>query len=108
MGLPRTAWAHFMKWADALIQLLQGTYTGLEIEAARKWLVLVEENRAYLEAVVENRQPGGSDLFGLLMEMEGGEVLDRAQLVAQALIIQLAGHETTRNLIGNGLHWLLS
>jgi pimeloyl-[acyl-carrier protein] synthase len=108
MGLPRTEWARFMKWADALIQLLQGTYTGLEIEAARKWLALVEENRAYLEAVVETRQPGGSDLFGLLMDMEEGEVLDRAQLVAQALIILLAGHETTRNLIGNGLHWLFS
>jgi len=108
MGLSRDAWPRFLVWADASVQLINGASVGLNLEDARKWLALVEENRAYLEAVVANRQPGGSDLFGLLMEMEEGEVLDRAQLVAQAKVILLAGHETTRNLIGNGLHWLLS
>lgn len=108
MGLPRDDWPRFMTWADAQIQLIQGATVGLKLEDARKWLALVEENCAYLEAVVANRQPGGNDLFGLLMQMEEGELLNRAQLVAQATIILLAGHETTRNLIGNGLHWLLS
>jgi cytochrome P450 len=109
MGLPRSEWATFMIWADALLQVGNAALTGgTEVGSVRKWLALVEKNRAYLEAVVEGRQSGGSDLFGLLMEMEEGEVLDRAQLVAQALIILLAGHETTRNLIGSGLHWLLT
>jgi len=108
MGLPRGEWPRFLVWADALMHLFQGSVTTIEVEAARKWLALVEENRAYLEAFVDTPRPGGSDLVGLLMEMEEEEVLDRAQLVAQALIILVAGHETTRNLIGNGLHWLLS
>jgi pimeloyl-[acyl-carrier protein] synthase len=108
MGLPRSEWARFLVWADAVLRLLEATYATIEIEAARKFLALVEENRAFLEGVAGSRQPGGNDLFGLLMEMEEGEVLDRTQLVAQAMIILLAGHETTRNLIGSGLHWLLS
>ena len=108
MGLPRGDWPRFLTWANASIQLIAGAAVGLELEDARKWLARVEENREYLEAVVASRQPGGSDLFGLLMEMEEGEVLDRAQLVAQAKVILAAGHETTRNLIGNGLHLLLS
>lgn len=108
MDLPRQDWPRFMVWADALLHLMQLSVTAIDMEEVRKWLALVEENRLYLEAFVASRHPGGSDLFGLLMEMEEGEVLDRRQLVAQAMIIMLGGHETTRNLIGSGLHWLLS
>jgi cytochrome P450 len=108
MGLPPHDWPRFMMWADALFHLMHLSVTAIDMETVREWLALVEENRTYLEAVVESRRPGGSDLFGLLMEMEEGEVVDRAQLVAQAMLIMLAGHETTRNLIGSGLHWLVS
>jgi len=108
MGLPRSDWSRFLTWANALIHVFNAAATKIDPEALRGWLALVEENRAYLDSVVASRSPGGSDLSGLLMEMEEGEVLDRAQLVAQAILILLAGHETTRNLIGSGLYWLLS
>jgi cytochrome P450 len=108
MGLPKEKWTQFMEWADALIRVVAAALTGGDVETVSQWLALVEENRAYLDEVVRNRQPGRDDLLGLLTQMEEGEVLDHAQLVAQAVMILFAGHETTRNLIGGGLHWLLS
>lgn len=108
MGLPRAEWRRFMTWADAILRLLASITTKIEVEEARRYIALFEENREYLIQVVRSRTAGGADLFGLLMEMEEGEVLDRGQLVSQATFILLAGHETTRNLIGCSIHWLLS
>lgn len=105
MGFPRDAWARALVWADAIVQLQTIGMSGPpDMASVRQWLALVEENRAFIEGIMDQRAPGGNDLFALLMEMEEGEVLDRAQVVAQAMIIMLAGHETTRNLIGNGVH----
>ena len=109
MGLPRGEWARFLAWADALLYVGGSDRIGdAHPDSIRNWLAMVEENRAYLESAAASRQPGGSDLFGLLMEREEGEELDREELVAQSLIILIAGHDTTRNLIGSGLHWMLS
>jgi cytochrome P450 len=109
LGLPRSDWPLFLAWADALVQLGSACVTGgAEPEQFRWWLAAVEESRSYLDAFVTHRQPGANDLLGMLMEVEEGEILDRSQLVAQSLLILAAGRETTRNLIGGGLHWLLS
>jgi cytochrome P450 len=108
MGLPRTDWPRFMTWGNAIVRLLASITNKIELDDARTCLRLFEENREYLTEVVQSRAAGGSDLFGLLMEMEEGEVLDRGQLVAQAMFILAAGHETTRNLIGCAVHWPLS
>jgi hypothetical protein len=42
-------------WASAPIKLVQSSDAPVEMVAARPWLALVEENRAYLEAAVANR-----------------------------------------------------
>ena len=109
MGLPRVAWPRLLAWADALLYVGGSDRIGdAHPDSVRNWLAMVEESRAWLESVVASRRAGGDDLFGLLMEREEGEPLDRDEWVAQALIILIAGHDTTRNLIGSGLHWMLS
>jgi len=50
----------------------------------------------------------GSDLISLLLDIEeDGEVLTEEELYAQCVLLLGAGHDTTRNLIGNGMYTLL-
>ena len=50
----------------------------------------------------------GTDLISLLLDIEEeGEVLTEEELHAQCIMLLFGGHETTRNLIGNGMYTLL-
>src|SRR5215831_4432316 len=50
----------------------------------------------------------GSDLICLLLDIEeDGEVLTEEELYAQCVLLLGAGHDTTRNLISNGMYTLL-
>ena len=60
----------------------------------------------YVEQVMADKRAtgGGEDIFAKLLAAEdAGEVLDDEEVLAQVLLLYIAGHETTRNLIGNGL-----
>jgi cytochrome P450 len=106
LDLPASDWPLFLKWADGIVRFVSGVpMTAEEVEIG---LELFEENLAYLAGFIEKQKPGDDNLVGLLLSMEDAGVFDRHQLISQAFLILLAGHETTRNLIGNGLHLLLS
>lgn len=69
----------------------------------------VMELIGYFEAAIRERGGGQQDLLHLLLEMvqsEQGTTLD--DLYAQCVLLLVAGHETTRNLIGNGVCTLLT
>jgi cytochrome P450 len=61
--------------------------------------------RHYVEDVVlpERRRSPGTDLVSALMQAHEGERLADQELTAMFVILLFAGHETTTNLIGNGL-----
>src|SRR5262245_7082656 len=59
--------------------------------------------------IAERRVRPGDDLLSALIAVEeGGDRLSKDELVAMVVQLLYAGHETTRNLIGNGLFTLLS
>jgi cytochrome P450 len=59
--------------------------------------------------IAERRRRPGEDLLSELVAVEqGGDRLSRDELVAMVVQLLYAGHETTRNLIGNGLFTLLA
>jgi cytochrome P450 len=64
---------------------------------------------AYLrELIAERRGRPGDDLLSALIAAEqAGDRLDEDEMIATCVLLLLAGHETTQNLIGNGLHALL-
>src|SRR5262249_58770216 len=66
------------------------------------------EFRGYLDSMLDDhrRARGGSDLLSALMNAEG-ERLTSSELAANFVMLLLAGHETTTNLIGTGLLELL-
>jgi cytochrome P450 len=58
--------------------------------------------------IVERRARPGDDLVSELIAVEeGGARLTKDELVAMVVQMLYAGHETTRNLIGNGMFALL-
>jgi pimeloyl-[acyl-carrier protein] synthase len=65
--------------------------------------------RAYLRNVIEQRRsrPGPDLLSALLTTEIEGERLADADVISTCIFLFIAGHETTTNLIGNGLLALL-
>jgi cytochrome P450 len=47
--------------------------------------------------------PGDDNLTALIHAEEDGDRLDTEEIQAQVMLLYIAGHETTANLIGNGL-----
>ena len=70
----------------------------------------VQDFIAYLDVLVERRcrEPGDpeKDVLTRLIQGEGGDTLSRMELLHNCIFILNAGHETTTNLIGNGLYLL--
>ncbi|MGW5052307.1 cytochrome P450 [Actinokineospora sp. NPDC004072] len=59
-------------------------------------------------AIAAKRADPGDDLLtALIRAEEGGDVLNDDELVAQVVLLYVAGHETTVNLISNGVVALL-
>jgi cytochrome P450 len=73
-----------------------------EIEENR---VASEDFRAYFEDLAEQRraEPRDDLLTALVQAEESGDRLTMDELTSTALLLLVAGHETTVNLIGNGM-----
>jgi cytochrome P450 len=72
----------------------------------------VREMLLYLEGLVERRRSAPGDpevdvLTRLIQGEEGGERLTAKELLHNCIFLLNAGHETTTNLIGNGLRCLV-
>jgi len=107
LGIPSEDQKDFQIWSDDLADFF-GNSTGT-VEASRRaqnsLISLTEYFRALLP---ERRAHKEDDLVSLLLRVEEeGEVLTGEELLAQCTLLLVAGHETTRNLLGNGLLALL-
>jgi cytochrome P450 len=69
----------------------------------------IREMEGYFAATIrERRGSHKDDLLNLLMDAaEGAGGMSEEDLLAQCVMLLFAGHETTRNLIGNGINALL-
>jgi len=73
-----------------------------ETDGANKNIQLMQEY--FLRLCEERRQNPGEDLITAFVHAEEeGDVLSSEELVSNLIMLFLAGHETTVNLIGNGL-----
>ncbi|HMC05569.1 MAG TPA: cytochrome P450, partial [Actinomycetota bacterium] len=106
LGLPIEDQAQAREWAEAIAQALDPIVTESQARRADR---AVRELAAYIAGVVaERRRNPGADLLSRLIgaEDEGGH-LSEAELISTVSLLFGAGHETTRNLIGNGMLALL-
>src|SRR5215470_2223157 len=107
LGIPRDGWDRLMRWCDAFMDFFATVPAPFELalEAQQATVELIE----YMKPLVEWRrsQPAG-DLISMLLEaQQEGNTVTTEELLAQCALLLVAGHETTRNLMGNGLHTLL-
>lgn len=107
LGIPQELHEIFVDWSRA-IAVFRGSpdRTVEQARAAQDALILLTE--FFRKTVAERRRNKGNDLISLLIDIEEeGEVLTEDELHAQCIALLFAGHETTRNLIGNGIYTLL-
>ena len=105
LGVPREDEPQFKGWASALIESIaqQGEAAQRQREQAQSDL------NQYMAGLVErHRKQPGDDLLSQMATESGpdGRMTDR-QLVATGVLLLIAGHETTVNLLGNGMLALL-
>ena len=107
LGIPQELHDTFVNWSRA-IAAFRGNPNRTVEEARAAQDALVELTEFFRKTVAERRRNKGKDLISLLIDIEEeGEVLTEEELYAQCIALLFAGHETTRNLIGNGMYTLL-
>ncbi len=102
LGVPPGDRDQLKEWSTAIANTTNVLNTEGALEAARQATV---ELIAYMDEVVAQRRtaPGADIMTALVQAEEGGDRLSHDELLAFSILLLLAGHETTTNLIGNGL-----
>jgi cytochrome P450 len=93
-------------WSQTLTAALEPASTIAELDAAE---VAVMQLVPYLIDIIEaRRSEPGDDLLSALLDVEDdGDTLSPEELISFVVLLYVAGHETTVNLIGNGMLALL-
>jgi cytochrome P450 len=110
LAIPRPERSPLRGWSTAI---LSGLEPKLSPEMFERGNRAVREFLAFLETLVSERRtsPGdpASDVLTRLIQGEkDGEKLTETELYHQCIFLLNAGHETTTNLVGNGLYALLN
>lgn len=99
LGVPAEDQGKFREWSNALIETQR---TAAEQEAFQQHMMAFIYYMGQLFA--ERRAHPQDDLISALIQAEeAGERLSHEELFSMVLILLVAGHETTVNLIGNGI-----
>ena len=107
MGAPEEDLEPIKTWSDRLASYLGGAVDERDNfeEASAGVAALVDYFHALLR---ERERRPRDDLMSLMLRAEHeGEHLTRDEVVANCVLLLFAGHETTTNLLGNGLYHLL-
>ncbi len=107
LAMPTDRGDELREWSQIITATLEPT-TGVEdLERAE---VAIGKMCPYLEEIIQHRrQHMGDDMLSSLIAVEEqGEKLNNDELMSFVILLYIAGHETTVNLIGNSVHALLS
>ena len=109
LGVPHEDHATFAGWSAVLAKGLDRMMSEPSPEEAEENRVASDEFRAYFEDLAEQRrrEPRDDLLSALVAAEEEGDRLSMDELTSTALLLLVAGHETTVSLIGNAMLALL-
>jgi cytochrome P450 len=108
LGIPRSGWRHLLRWCDVFMDFF--TSVPAPFQLALKAQEAVIELIEYAKPIVERRrrQPL-DDLISMMLEaVQDSDEITTEELLAQCMLMLVAGYETMRNLLGNSLFTLLS
>jgi cytochrome P450 len=103
MGVPPEDHSQFRVWSDAMARGLDPDFL-LPPDAVQQRLVGIMSFVQYFAALIEDRRkhPGDDLLTRLIEAEEQGAVLTQGELLSTCILLLVAGHETTVNLISGG------
>jgi cytochrome P450 len=106
LGMPNTDTEQLREWSGLLVRTLEPV---VEADTLRAIAVAGRSMSDLIkEAIAWKRHNLSDDLLsGLIAAEENGDVLSEEELTDQVMLLYIAGHETTVNLIGNGTLALL-
>jgi cytochrome P450 len=98
--------AQLREWSGAVVKTFDPILTREESLAA---FDAIDNIKAYLDEVIawKRANPSADLLSALIAAEDAGDRLSEIELIEQVLLLYVAGHETTVNLIGNGTLALL-
>jgi cytochrome P450 len=109
MEVDASVYADFTAWSEDIAAFLGAVNpTQAQVRAAQRSVVALA---GYFERELlpRRRREPGDDLVSLLLWAQAeGQVEDGAELLAQCAMLLFAGYETTRHLLGNAVHALLT
>jgi pimeloyl-[acyl-carrier protein] synthase len=109
LGVPPEDREQLKKWSDDFVVFF-GTHPGqVSLDQYRQSMRSMREMSNYFRAAATRDRSGALDclLKTMALAEEQGDKLSEGELVANANLLLVAGHETTTNLIGNGVLALL-
>ena len=108
LGVPLEDQPRFRQWADEIIETIDPATGPFEQRMRRKDEVNAELGQ-YFSHLLDARvgQPGDDLISGLLTDHGPHGPMSREDILATANLLLIAGHETTVNLITNGMLTLL-
>jgi len=109
LGIEPERHEDFKRWSDAVISQSSGSRRGQSLRETG-YIEVIRELSHYLVSVIEARkvEPAEDLVTTLIAAQEGDGVLTPMEVVAFALLLLVAGNETTTNLIGNAVNTLLA
>jgi cytochrome P450 len=109
LGVPVEDHERFKGWSLDLARGLDSILLGPESEVARRSALARDGLSSYFRALIDERRaaPRADLLSALIAAEEAGDTLSEPELLATCILLLVAGHETTVNLIGNGTLALL-
>ncbi|MFZ5813962.1 MAG: cytochrome P450 [Bacillota bacterium] len=109
LGVPRDNLPRFHQWSRDFIR--SGDASQAHLPGVREAGLKAQVEMAYFfeELARQRRAAPEDDMISALVQVEEqGERLSMGELVSTCILLLIAGHETTTNLIGNGVLTLLT
>ena len=109
LGVPVEDHEHFKGWSLDIARGLDLIWLGPDSEVGRRSIAARQALADYFRGLIAQRRaaPRTDLLSGLIAAEEAGDKLNEVELLATCILLLIAGHETTVNLIGNGTLALL-
>ncbi|GAA5004571.1 cytochrome P450 [Actinopolymorpha pittospori] len=108
LGVPRDDEPRFQAMSDAVIKAVDPTTGGITERQRRRDKANADLGQYFAELLDARRGQPGDDLLSGLLSGDGAEAaMPYEQVLSNAALLLVAGHETTVNLITNGMLTLL-
>jgi len=107
LNVPREDRERIKHWSDDIMTLVFGALDVKDRHERARVAFMDMSN--YLAAIIKERRNNlGHDLLSLLLAAEErGDALSEKEVIATCILLLFGGHETTTNLLANGLRALL-